>query len=171
MSPSTRPKLHVLLEAPFGRRVSAARVRAAGRAALDHQGVIPPCALTVRLGGDESLRQLNREFLGHDYATDVLSFPAGEVDDQGRYLGDVAISVPRAEAQAQAGGHPLSAEIELLVVHGVLHLLGHDHSTRADRTKMWRAQAEILAALGAPISGPAPSPRQKKPPARRANRR
>ena len=55
--------------------------------------------------------------------------------------------MPRARAQAKAAGHPLKAEIQLLVVHGVLHLLGHDHATRADKAKMWKAQEEVLRGL------------------------
>lgn len=170
MSPRTRPTLHVQIEPPYSRRVSARLVRAAALAALTQQAAPAACALSLRFTGDEVLRQLNRDFLGHDYATDVLSFPAEEVHAGVRYLGDLAIAVPRAEAQALAGGHPLAAELQLLVVHGVLHLLGHDHATRAQKARMWAAQAEILTALGAPITGPAPA-RPKNRPARRTARR
>ncbi|MGH2523455.1 MAG: rRNA maturation RNase YbeY, partial [Anaerolineales bacterium] len=97
--------------------------------------------------------------LGHDYPTDVLSFPSEETDPETgmRYFGDIAISFPHAHAQAAAGGHPVAAELQLLVVHGVLHLLGHDHAKRAEKARMWAAQAEILKKLKAPISGPSPS--------------
>ena len=61
----------------------------------------------------------------------------------------------RAAAQAERGGHPVAAELQLLVVHGVLHLLGHDHARPADKARMWTAQAAILQALGSPITGPA----------------
>jgi probable rRNA maturation factor len=71
------------------------------------------------------------------------------------YLGDIIISYPRAEAQAQAGGHLTSAELQLLVVHGVLHLLGHEHATATQKRTMWSAQAEIMQAIGASITGPA----------------
>jgi probable rRNA maturation factor len=56
--------------------------------------------------------------------------------------------VPRAEAQAEAAGHPLESEVQLLVVHGVLHLLGHDHAEPDEKARMWKAQAEILEGLG-----------------------
>ena len=95
---------------------------------------------------DAGLRSLNRRFRGEDRTTDVLSF-AGEGD----YLGDIAISVPRARTQARAGGHSLEAELQLLVVHGVLHLLGHDHASPAQRRAMWAAQDAILEKLGLPL--------------------
>jgi probable rRNA maturation factor len=104
--------------------------------------------LTVVLTDDAQLHQLNLQFLGLDTPTDVLSFPAGEVDpDTERpYLGDVIISVERA--QSQALDHPLEDELRLLVVHGVLHLLGHDHAEQAEKETMWRIQKEVLNNLG-----------------------
>ena len=106
--------------------------------------------LTVVLSEDAHLRDLSNEYLGIDAPTDVLSFPAAETDpDSGEnYLGDIVISVPRAELQARAAGHPLSSEIQLLVVHGVLHLLGHDHDQSPSRARMWDAQARILVSIG-----------------------
>jgi len=106
--------------------------------------------LSIVLTDDARLRQLNREYLGIDAPTDVLSFPASETDPEsgGSYLGDILISVPRARQQAGAAGHPLASEVQLLVVHGVLHLLGHDHATSEERSRMWAAQSAILASLG-----------------------
>jgi len=132
------------VEARQAQRIRAAAVRRAARAALAHQQAAPG-ALTVWLTGDAALRRLNRKFMGHDAATDVLSFPAEEPG----YFGDLAISVTRAAAQAKAGGHSLQAEVQLLVVHGILHLLGHDHATPAQQACMWQAQAEILRQLNA----------------------
>jgi probable rRNA maturation factor len=116
---------------------------------LDQQRRSDQADLTVVLSDDDHLQALNRDYLGFDSPTDVLSFPSGEIDpDSGHvYLGDVIISYPRAAAQAQAAGHPLEAELRLLVVHGVLHLLGHDHADEAEKTAMWAAQDEILASL------------------------
>lgn len=130
--------------------VAADLIEGAARAALEHQRA--DGELTVVLTDDAQLQELNRDFLGIDAPTDVLSFPASETDpDSGAaYLGDVLISVPRAEAQARQAGHPLEAEIQLLVVHGVLHLLGHDHAETGERARMWAAQAEILQRLGLP---------------------
>jgi len=106
--------------------------------------------LTVVVTDDARLRQLNREYLGIDAPTDVLSFPASETDPEtgARYLGDILISVLRADAQAKSAGHPLESEVQLLVVHGVLHLLGYDHARAEEKTRMWNAQAEVLERLG-----------------------
>jgi len=106
--------------------------------------------MTIVLTDDGQLHELNREYLGVDAPTDVLSFPASETDPETgmTYLGDILISIPRAAQQAQAAGHPLEAEVQLLVVHGTLHLLGYDHAEAEDKTRMWNAQAEVLSRLG-----------------------
>jgi probable rRNA maturation factor len=90
--------------------------------------------MTVRVTGDRELRRLNREFLGEDHATDVLSFPSGDV--AGGYLGDLALSWPAVCRQAEAFGHPPSTEAALLAVHGLLHLLGWDHATPSEEREM-----------------------------------
>jgi probable rRNA maturation factor len=116
--------------------------------ALAHQPVEGD--LTVVLTDDAQLHELNRDYLGIDAPTDVLSFPASETDPETarRYLGDILISLPRAEEQARTAGHTLEAEVQLLVVHGTLHLLGYDHAEMEEKTRMWKAQAEILERLG-----------------------
>src|SRR5438105_3037010 len=87
-------------------------------------------ALTLRVTGDRELRRLNRRYLGDDHATDVLAFPSG---DEGEYLGDVVVSWPAVERQAAEHGHEASAELALLAVHGLLHLLGWDHAAAVER--------------------------------------
>ncbi len=126
----------------------------AGAEAVLHQELAPQADLSLVLADDERLRALNLEFLGKDAPTDVLSFPSQEIDPETnrRYLGDVIISVPQAARQARSGGHALEQELQLLVVHGVLHLLGHDHATQAEKLHMWKAQAEALESLGLPRS-------------------
>ncbi|MFZ5821397.1 MAG: rRNA maturation RNase YbeY [Chloroflexota bacterium] len=106
--------------------------------------------LSIVLTDDAQLRQLNRDYLGVDAPTDVLSFSASETDPETgrRYLGDVLLSIPRADEQARAAGHTLEAEAQLLVVHGTLHLLGHDHAEAQEKARMWKAQAEVLERLG-----------------------
>jgi probable rRNA maturation factor len=96
------------------------------------------------------LHELNREYLDVDAPTDVLSFPADEEDPETGipYLGDILISIPRAMQQAQAAGHPVEAEVQLLVVHGTLHLLGHDHAEVEEKARMWKAQSEVMSKLG-----------------------
>jgi probable rRNA maturation factor len=85
-----------------------------------------------------------------DAPTDVLSFPASESDPETGtpYLGDILISIPRATIQAQVAGHAVEEEVQLLVVHGTLHLLGHDHAEAEEKARMWKAQAEVMSRLG-----------------------
>ncbi len=121
----------------------------AAEAALSFSGAAD-ADLSLVLTDDARIQALNRDFLHHDAPTDVLSFPADESDPETgrRYLGDVIISLPRAKEQARERGHSVEAEMQLLVVHGVLHLLGHDHAGEAEKSAMWAAQAKILETLG-----------------------
>jgi probable rRNA maturation factor len=100
---------------------------------------------TCLIAGDAEVRRLNRDFRKDDRATDVLSFPS--VQSLG-FLGDIAISWERAKSQAAEYGHPVGKEIEILMLHGVLHLLGYDHEK--DRGQMARAESKWRAALGLP---------------------
>src|SRR5688572_23312777 len=125
-------------------------VEKAAGAALRHQSAPDNADLTIVLTDDAQLHKLNHDYLGVDAPTDVLSFPSEQTDPQSgsRYLGDILISVPRAALQAARAGHPVEAEVQLLVVHGVLHLLGHDHADADEKARMWQAQSEILSQLG-----------------------
>jgi probable rRNA maturation factor len=122
----------------------------AAQAALEHESQPLDSEMSIVLTNEARLHELNLNYLGIDAPTDVLSFPASETDPEtgARYIGDILISIPRAQAQANAAGHPLESEVQLLVVHGVLHLLGHDHAEAEEKARMWKAQAEILADLG-----------------------
>lgn len=102
------------------------------------------CLLT----GDAELTRLNRDFLHHDYPTDVLSFPSGT---KAGPLGDLAISLERAAAQAREFGHTVIDEVRILLLHGVLHLIGMDHEIdggRMARTeRKWRAEFDLPETL------------------------
>jgi probable rRNA maturation factor len=128
----------------------------AAEACLAHHPAGVESDLTILLTSDDQLHQLNLEYLGVDAPTDVLAFPADYVDPdtETAYLGDILISLERARLQAQAGGHSLDAELELLAVHGVLHLFGYDHREPDEKSQMWAAQSEILARLDNSLSPP-----------------
>ena len=135
------------------RRQPSALARAVAQAAheaLAHCAAPDGAALTILLSDDDNVRQLNRHYRGEDWATDVLSFPAGEPQpgDAAGYLGDIAISFDQAERQAAAKSHPTVAELQLLAVHGVLHLLGYDHLDAETKAAMWAEQAAVLRQLG-----------------------
>lgn len=106
--------------------------------------------LGVVVVGDEEMRALNRDHRGRDRATDVLSF--SQLDDQPQpgeapqILGDVVISVDTARRQAEAGGWTLDEELARLLVHGLLHLLGHDHEAGAEQEARMKGEETRLAA-------------------------
>jgi probable rRNA maturation factor len=122
----------------------------AAQLTLDLENMTCESSLSVVMGDDLLLTKLNLQYRGIDSTTDVLSFPASEHDPDTNllYLGDVVISLPRAEFQASIGGHPLEEELQLLVVHGTLHLLGYDHLIKTDKKKMQAAQERVLNQLG-----------------------
>ena len=160
--------INLKIDPAFARQVDRAGLRAAARAALTHQQAPGPGALSLLISDDAALHQLNRTFLDEDHPTDVLSFPSGASGETSpetgaRYYGDIAISLPTARAQAAGAKHSVLAELQLLAVHGVLHLLGHDHARAKGKAKMWRAQADILAALAQPRSQRAAPQRVKGP--------
>lgn len=138
--------------------IDRGNLEAAAVAALAACGV-DEAELTIVITDDATIRALNRDYRGVDAATDVLSFAAQEGDDDlavpddlaaelDRYLGDILIALPYSLRQAARYGTTPDAELRLLVVHGVLHLLGYDHATPADETEMWARQEEILAGFG-----------------------
>jgi probable rRNA maturation factor len=125
--------------------------------ALSSLEVTPNAEGALLLADDATLQALNRRFRQEDHPTDVLSFAAEEPPappgfagpvEPTAYLGDIAISVPTAQRQATQQGHGLVEELQLLAVHGVLHLLGYDHATAAEKAAMWQQQRDILATLG-----------------------
>lgn len=148
------------LPLPIDPQIKKNDLRRAAKTALQLAGAVPSAGLTIVISSDEQLQTLNRQFLGIDAPTDVLSFPAEDADPdtEGVYLGDILISYPQVLAQSTSGGHLILDEMQLLVVHGVLHLLGHDHAEIGEKEVMWAKQAEILQSLGCSILGPAPDP-------------
>jgi probable rRNA maturation factor len=102
--------------------------------------------IAVRLTDDGELRRLNRDFAGHDSVTDVLSFAGSD-----EHLGDLAISWPMVLRQAQDFGEPEEMELALLTVHGLLHLLGWDHESVAERREMTRITLAALALSGVKV--------------------
>jgi probable rRNA maturation factor len=127
-------------------------------------------SLSIVIVDDAAIRRLNRDFRGADKVTDVLSFsphhsgpwqgptdpPASDPNPvfplppdnpDPPHLGDIVISLPQAQRQAKRAGHPLELELALLTIHGILHLLGHDHQTPAQKKKMWALQDQALDKL------------------------
>lgn len=104
-------------------------------------------SLSILMCGDRRMRTLNRRFRRVDRPTDVLSFLSLEESSSSSsysFLGDLAIDVPYAARQARRRGHPVSREVQILLAHGLLHLLGYDHET--DDGTMFRLQRRLIRA-------------------------
>ena len=138
----------------FAAQVESSLIERAVKTTLAHLSVPEDTSLTIAITDDQQVQELNRKFRGVDNPTDVLSFPAGHVDPENgtTYLGDVIISYPQAMIQAKSRGHTTECELQLLVVHGTLHLLGHDHAEPAEKASMWAVQGEVLIQLGIRIT-------------------
>lgn len=111
--------------------------------------------VSVVLADDATVRALNRDFRGKDVPTDVLSFPAGPRSpglpaECPWPLGDIVLAFETSARDAAAAGRPLGAHLAHLVVHGTLHLLGHDHERPEEAEQMEALERRILAALGVP---------------------
>ncbi|MFO7734327.1 MAG: rRNA maturation RNase YbeY [Candidatus Aminicenantes bacterium] len=102
--------------------------------------------VTLALVGSAAMRTLNRRFRKKDRPTDVLSFPLGKQGPDGRhYLGDIVIAVPVAFRQAREKGHSLKRELELLAVHGFLHLIGFDHGAGIEQEEARLVAGKFLS--------------------------
>lgn len=119
-------------------------------AALKYEGRIGDVSVIVV--DDETMHAMNRDYRKVDRTTDVLSFPAWEGEElpsiPDDFLGDIAISLPTAERQAQEYGHSLVRELAFLAVHGALHLMGYDHMCEEDEREMRERQQKILTGMG-----------------------
>ncbi len=147
-----RTRVDVQIAAVFRNSLSRKRLREVVKRVLDCEGVTGQVTLVV--ADDEQVRALNRDFLGKDAPTDVLSFSAQEetgafvsAPEMADYLGDVIVSYPQAVEQAMAHGHSVEKELDLLIVHGVLHLLGYDHADEQEKATMWARQDAIMKTL------------------------
>ncbi len=135
----------------LGHPETAALVKKAATAALRAEGVDEPCEIGVTLTNDKGIHGINCEQRGVDRPTDVLSFPIDEMnyDTNRRYLGDMVLSLERAEAQGEEYGGGFAHEVQYLTVHSVLHLLGYDHLDEGEeKAKMRAREKAIMKELG-----------------------
>ncbi len=150
-------RVSVIVEDSQQRRLSQRWVRELVRSVLATQNVPQRSRVEVLLAGDDTVQQLNAAYLSMDSTTDVLSFPAVDgADDTGfpattrgwSDIGQIAVSIPQATRQARELRHSLQDEAAHLIVHGTLHLLGHDHQEPDDAAVMRRLEESLLAATG-----------------------
>lgn len=123
--------------------------------ALRYEGVNDNTEVSVTIVDNEEIRKINNKFRNIDRATDVLSFPLIDFDNESLpddgskiYLGDIIISIKRAKEQAKEYGHSIDREIGFLTAHSMLHLLGYDHMVPEEEKEMFAKQEEILNNLG-----------------------
>ena len=130
------------------------------QAALSEQGFSSDCFVSVTVVDNDAIKEINKEHRNIDSATDVLSFPVLEFDEDGNIipdsgdvyegktiLGDIVLSFERALEQSKDFGHSFDREVGFLVCHSVLHLLGHDHEDDFERTIMREHEEKILNSL------------------------
>ncbi|MBE6593955.1 MAG: rRNA maturation RNase YbeY [Ruminococcaceae bacterium] len=132
-------------------------VRHAVLASLEYEGFGADTELSVTFTDNEGIRAINAEYRGIDAPTDVLSFPLTDyegvdfpvADEPCSSLGDIVISLERANEQAEQFGHSFEREVAFLTVHSMLHLLGYDHvNSEEEDAEMRRRQREILESMG-----------------------
>ncbi|MCA3597246.1 MAG: rRNA maturation RNase YbeY [Methylobacterium sp.] len=152
-------EIEILIEAEGWEKLPEAEAiaRRAGLAAIGAGNGSPPALVAVLLTDDAAMQRLNAHFRGSNKPTNVLSFPApampsGAGDAESLFLGDLALGYETCAAEAMADGKSLGDHLSHLVVHGVLHLMGHDHETEAEADEMEDRERAILASLG--ISDP-----------------
>ena len=133
-------------------------IRESVLATLAYENFRDPCAVSVTFTDNEGIQELNKKFRQIDKPTDVLSFPLfdfeGEceeppIDEMISNLGDIVISLERAQEQAEEFGHGFKREVAFLTVHSMLHLLGYDHEKSEEEDREMRAkQTEIMRIMG-----------------------
>lgn len=153
--------VEIQIDEVYAAQVDAAALTATALATLSAVAA-RAATLTIVVTGDAEMQTLNRDYRGVDAPTDVLSFAAHDEsetaqdlvvptelsDEVAAYLGDIIIALPYAERQATRFGNSLADELRLLTVHGVLHLLGHDHATEQEADAMWAIQTTVLGRFG-----------------------
>jgi probable rRNA maturation factor len=127
--------------------VDRAFMRNLVRAVLEGEGALD-AEVSLAFVDNPTIHRLNQRYLGHDEPTDVLSFPLSEPGAK-RLAGELVIGAEVAQAQAQQRGHDVQAELALYVIHGLLHLCGHDDKTAA-AAEMRRRERRYLGELGLP---------------------
>lgn len=121
----------------------------------EQEGLPDEMIIGLTFTNDAAIREINRETRDIDRATDVLSFPMYERDDEIELFedelapfGDIVLSVPHAQAQAEEYGHSVEREVCYLIVHGLMHLAGYDHIEEDDKVEMRDAEEALLNAVG-----------------------
>ena len=140
-----------------GRELDVRRLSELSRFVMDRMGVHPLAELCIKAVDEATIAQLNQQWMEKEGPTDVLAFPMDELrpglvneEPEEGVLGDLVLCPDVAARQGETAGHGTEAEIELLTVHGILHLLGYDHAEPEEHKEMFGLQDELLAAWRSP---------------------
>jgi len=158
-------EIDVLIDEEFERRLEASWLQKIAQQVLFAQGISSNAELSLVITSQESIQELNRKYRGKDKPTDVLAFamlpaekeeteaiPFVTAPDGVLHLGEVIISYPQAVIQAEEHGHSVKREINILLIHGVLHLLGYEHNKPELEREMRARESEILSRIEGDIS-------------------
>jgi probable rRNA maturation factor len=145
--------INVVIANKYKNLVGLEELQAAAQTVLDTLRPEIEYELTIAIEGDAHVQRLNKKYRHIDNTTDVLSFESNDLNPESGLLnlGDIIISYPMAFSQSSTAGHPVLSELQLLIVHGMLHLLGYDHTEPGEKEKMWVVQDNILDQLGVTI--------------------
>ena len=147
-------EINIVIDKEYKPKIKSAWLKNVARLVQKAENVSEKSEMGLVITGDEEIHKLNLKYLDEDRPTDVLSFPMNEqlaaapvfvkVPDGKLHLGDIVISYPTARKQADEHNHPVSREIEILVIHGILHLLGYDHDVPKRKSVMLNRDTAIL---------------------------
>ncbi len=149
-------EINILVDEGLETELDTGWLESVARKVLAAENVGAKTEMGLVISSDERVQQLNRDYRGKDEPTDVLAFSAREEADDSPFipppdgilhLGEVIISYPQAEIQAEEHGHPLKKELAILLIHGLLHLLGYDHEKTDARRKMRSREKELLSLI------------------------
>ena len=145
--------INFIIKSRYRKLIDTSKLERAVNAVFDHIKPNPQLGISVKITDGVEIRRLNKQYRGYDESTDVLSFNNEFIDlETGeQYLGDIVISYPTAKFQAEVDNHTVNDELELLVIHGCLHLFGYDHASEVDQKSMEELQKKLLFGLNNPI--------------------
>lgn len=142
-----------------GTEVDAHELSRLSRFVMDRMRVHPLAELCIKIVDEATIAQLNEQWMDKEGPTDVLAFPMDELrpglvteEPEEGVLGDLVLCPAVAERQAKEAGHPTKDEVELLTVHGILHLLGYDHAEPEEHREMFGLQDRLLGELRSPAT-------------------
>lgn len=145
-----------------GRELDVDHLARLARFVMDRMRVHPLAELCIKAVDEDTIAQLNAQWMEKEGPTDVLAFPMDELrpglldeEPEEGVLGDLILAPAVAERQGEAAGHGTLAELELLTTHGILHLLGYDHAEPEEHREMFGLQAELLKEWGSQAKAPA----------------